>query len=236
MLRRTYLLAITAITVACILLGSYLHLGGGLRRLSPRGKEPAGTVSSLEKETVVEEGFTKIRMDVGVMDIVIKNSDRYAVTRDFSEEKLLPAVKTEGDTLIVSQSSKLADQITLKDLSGAAKSKLVIETAGPCEEIWIDLGVGDIELRELRSERLELDSGVGDVRLSDSDFDHIDIDGGTGDVKITGLKDLDRFSLSLDTGVGDIKIQGEHYPTEYQRKEGDRSMKIDLGVGDLTID
>lgn len=88
----------------------------------------------------------------------------------------------------------------------------------------IEMGVGDILIEDF-SNNLDLEIGVGAVRIevADTDYEDIHVSAGVGDATIRGFPqraDNERNFISADA---------------YYRGDGEFSMNIDVGVGDVEV-
>jgi len=100
--------------------------------------------------------------------------------------------------------------------------------------IAVDLGAGDLNLRDVRAPRITLDVGAGDVDLLVLEADSIEINLGTGDLDLRLPPDAS-FAVDTDVGVGDLTIAG--FEAMRIREEGliARSAEGTLGAGEGTL-
>ena len=194
MKKNIYLIIITIITVVCIIAGSLYHIGGfalGLfDNLIPRSDKSLGNVCT--EELSVDE-FSNLVFDTTISNINVKTGDSYMVSYKCNK-RLVPKVKSTGDTLTISQSNganykrNTTSEITVTIPEGAALNKLSLDTGG----------TGNITVtssQSLDSYMMDLDSGTGDITINGNDYDdeyevnehakkHLVIDSGLGDIVV----------------------------------------------------
>ena len=153
MKKNIYLIIITIITVICIIAGSLYHIGGfalGLfDNLIPHSDKSLGNVCT--KELSVDE-FSNLIFDTTVLNINVTTGDSYTVSYKCNE-RLVPKIKSSGDTLTISQSGRTnykrntTSEITVTIPEGVALNKLSFDT-----------GVGEVNLNSLTVADAEFDT------------------------------------------------------------------------------
>ena len=233
MKKSIYLTTITIITVICIIAGSLYHIGGFalslFDNLIPHSDNSPGNVCS--KELSVDE-FSNLIFDTAVLNINITAGDNYTVSYKCNE-RLVPKIKSSGDTLTISQSERTnykrntTSEITVTIPEGAALNKLSFDT-----------GVGDLYVTDCSFATCDVDGGTGNLNFENCAFDKMDIDGGTGNITVTSSQSLDGYMMDLDSGIGSITINGNDYGDEYEVNEKAEKVKhliIDSGLGDIEV-
>ena len=231
MKKNIYLIIITIITVVCIIAGSLYHIGGfalGLfDNLIPRSDKSLGNVCT--EELSVDE-FSNLVFDTTISNINVKTGDSYMVSYKCNK-RLVPKVKSTGDTLTISQSNganyrrNTTSEITVTIPEGAALNKLSFDT-----------GVGDLYVTDCSFATCDVDGGTGNLSFENCAFDEMDIDGGTGNITVTSSQSLDGYMMDLDSGTGDITINGNDYDDEYEVNEhAKKHLVIDSGLGDIEV-
>ena len=123
-----------------------------------------------------------------------------------------------------------AGGVTIEDYSGS---------------IAVDLGAGDLNVKEVRAPEISLDVGAGDVDVTILESLRIEIDLGTGDLDLRLPPDAS-FAVEARVGVGDLTIAG--FETLSIRQEGlisqsaegtlgagEGTLRINVGVGDVDV-
>ena len=252
MKKSIYLTTITIITVICIIAGSLYHIGGltlGLfDNLIPHSDNSPGNVCT--KELSVDE-FSNLIFDAAVLNINITAGDNYTVSYKCNE-RLVPKIKSSGDTLTISQSERTnykrntTSEITVTIPEGAALNKLSFDTgvgevnlnALTAADAEFDTGVGDLYVTDCSFATCDVDGGTGNLSFENCAFDKMDIDGGTGNITVTSSQSLDGYMMDLDSGIGSITINGNDYGDEYEVNEKAEKVKhliIDSGLGDIEL-
>lgn len=240
-MRKTYLLMLAIITIICIIVGSIEHLGGGFKlwnigSIISVGDDELDEEDRLDMEDVVEfESFSNIQVETGVANLTIKKSDRNAVSTNISKKKLVPKVAVKDDTLIISQSSKFANNFKLADLGGNNRCDIVIEVDGDIDDLSIECGVGNLDIRHKDINNIDIELGVGDAELKVSDFENCDIEVGTGDVTMSDLSEQADYSMDMECGVGDITVGDSKVSHEYDAGDGEKNLDVEVGVGEIEV-
>lgn len=250
MKKNIYLITITIITVVCIIAGSLYHIGGFalslFDNLIPHSDKSPGNVCT--KELSVDE-FSNLIFDTAVLNINVTTGDSYMVSYKCNE-RLVPKIKSSGDTLTISQSGKTnykrntTSEITVTIPFGAALNNLSFDTgvgevtldALTASDAEFDTGVGDLYVTDCSFATCDVDGGTGNLSFENCAFDEMDIDGGTGDITVTSSQSLDGYMMDLDSGIGDITINGNDYDDEYEVNEhAKKHLVIDSGLGDIVV-
>ena len=165
-------------------------------------------------------------------------------------ERLVPKIKSSGDTLTISQSGRTnykrntTSEITVTIPFGAALNKLSFDTgvgevtldALTAADAEFDTGVGDLYVTDCSFATCDVDGGTGDLSFENCAFDEMDIDGGTGNITVTSSQSLDGYMMDLDSGIGYITINGNDYDDEYEVNEhAKKHLIIDSGLGDIEV-
>ena len=241
MKKNIYLIIITIITVVCIIAGSLYHIGGfalGLfDNLIPRSDKSLGNVCT--EELSVDE-FSNLVFDTTISNINVKTGDSYMVSYKCNK-RLVPKVKSTGDTLTISQSNganykrNTTSEITVTIPEGAALNKLSLDT-----------GVGEVNLNSLTAADAEFDTGIGDLYVTDCSFATCDVDGGTGDSYMVSYKCNKRLVPKVKS-TGDTLTISQSNGANYKRNttseitvtipEGAalNKLSLDTGVGEVNL-
>lgn len=109
------------------------------------------------------------------------------------------------------------------------------------KEVKLDCGVGTIESRDgfFTCDELEVDMGVGDCSFWADIREKADIDGGVGNLELTLNGDKEDFNYDIDCGIGEITIGDETFSNlgEDQKinHHADKEIEIDCGIGEVEI-
>ena len=113
-------------------------------------------------------------------------------------------------------------------------------------------GVGDFQGERLTASHADISGGTGHITLCDVDFSGLELIARVGDVDyqgtLTGVSSLDcsvgnvrmelvgskeDYSFWVDSNIGKVSINGE--PTKGTRLGGTNELRIQSGVGDVTV-
>ncbi len=250
MKKQIYLTVISAITVLVILF-SILGRNGVLPFRS------FFTDEGKTSDTLSLDAFSNIEMNMSVTDLKLEYNDEgiWQARYEVSSEKLVPAIRVQDNTLHVDQEKVNA--------SNTANYKCELTISVPkdtaLQKITMELGVGDITVKDIKADELNLNAGVGDVKFKDTSLANADLKAGVGDIKISGssvtvldleegvgdveisdIADLNEYTLDITVGIGDLSINGDKksgFGKEYKQQSGDGShkYKITSGTGNIKL-
>lgn len=203
-----------------------------------------------------------IKIDIGTSNLIIKKGDTLNVTADNVSKRF--KVNEESNTLTIKEKNvnmfrnKKASKViitipnNLKDLSidfGAGKLEISdINTS----RFNLDQGAGKVTINNLISGKTDIDGGAGELNIKSSVLEDLDLDMGAGKFYFSGslhgnnkidqgvgelILDLYRedYTIKASKGLGSITINGESYSKDVTVGEGINDIKIDGGVGSITI-
>ena len=203
-----------------------------------------------------------VKIDIGTSNLVIKRGDTLNVTADNVSKRF--KVNEESNTLTIKEKSvnmfrnKKASKViitipsNLKDLSvdiGAGKLEISdINTS----KFNLDQGAGKVAITNLISGKTDIDGGAGELNITNSALEDLDLNMGAGRFYFSGhivgnskidqgvgelILDLygEDYTIKASKGLGSITINGESYSKDATVGEGVNDIKIDGGVGNITI-
>lgn len=206
--------------------------------------------------------ITNIKIDMGTSNLIIKKGDTLNITADNVSKRF--KVNEEINTLTIKEKSvnvfrnKSISKViitipnNLNDLSidfGAGKLEISdINTS----RFNLDQGAGKVTITNLISGKTDIDGGAGEFNITNSALEDLDLDMGAGRFYFSGhivgnskidqgvgelILDLysDDYSIKASKGLGSITINGENYSKDATVGEGINDIKIDGGVGSITI-
>lgn len=105
------------------------------------------------------------------------------------------------------------------------------------KNIFLDTGVGEIKLNNIKSEMLTINTGTGDIEISGDIINSINADTGVGEVVLSLDKPLNEYNVDLQTAIGEIKVGTEEYMSSYSKNNDSikNNIKAATGVGDIKI-
>ena len=206
----------------------------------------ASSIFSVNNNINMNENYSSeiknIKIDMGTSNIVIKKGDTLNITENsvnFFRNKIISKV-------IITIPNNL------KDLSidfGAGKLEISdINTS----RFNLDQGAGKVIINNLISGKTDIDGGAGELNIKSSVLEDLDLDMGAGKFYFSGslhgnnkieqgigelILDLNGndYTIKASKGLGSITINGEDYSKNTTVGEGINDIKIDGGVGSITI-
>ncbi|MCR5700583.1 MAG: DUF4097 domain-containing protein [Lachnospiraceae bacterium] len=245
MKRTGYLIALSLITIVCVVLGSIKHFGGinlGMPFALFGGGEKIGTIvvkdddGSVSGNTIGLDEFNEMKIDLNVMDLTIETGDEACIHYECNKKKLVPEIYVDDKVLVVKQQS-------LKNIFniGRVKAKMVITVPKDAEysRVSIDTDTGDVAINDIKGDVLSLSTDTGDIKITGISFEKSDIEGDTGDMKFNSCN-LGDTEISNDTGdvrLTDCDFAGETGSLTIGNDTGDVSVEgcRDLKLFDFNI-
>lgn len=233
MKRTGYLIALSLITIVCVVLGSIKHFGGiklGMPFALFGGGEKIGTIvvkgddGSVSGNTISLDEFNEMKIDLNVMDLTIETGDEACIHYECNKKKLVPEIYVDDKVLVVKQQS-------FKNIFniGRVKAKMVITVPKDAEysRVSIDTDTGDVAINDIKGDVLSLSTDTGDIKITGISFEKSDIEGDTGDMKFNSCN-LGDTEISNDTG--DVSLINSDFAGE------SGSLNIDNDTGDVRIE
>ena len=150
------------------------------------------------------------------------------VPEDFAFNKVTisaGAREVKADTL-------LSEKLSLNLGAGEVHiDKLVATTRATINSGAGELNIGGGELADL-----DFDMGVGEANLQSRLTGDCDIDYGVGELNLTLIGTADDYRISLDKGAGKATLDGVKMSDDVVYGDGENSIEIDGGVGDMKIE
>lgn len=243
MKRTIYLLAITVITIAAVIVGTGIHAGGfGLFRIN------GNSIGSIE-DTIVLDDFDSIEFDTDVADISIKEGTDYKIhyrcTKNMIPEwqvadKKLKVINKKKEILFgVNNNCRIeitvprGSELTLVNIQNDVGD---VEIDGILtKECNVESNVGDIDLNNVTMENSVMNSDTGDIEIKKSTFTDLDLSSDVGSITVESSQRLTDYAFDLSTDVGEIEFNNEEYGKKYRRDGDAGKITIQGDVGDIEI-
>ncbi len=260
MKKNIYLIIISAITVICVIAGSFIHLFGYFSReggiWTGHSIYPWENAESDTDETVSADkdygDVNSITVDTSAMDIVFVKGDSVKVSYD-GGKKLEPRYSLKDGHLKITQSVRSFNfwnsgyrggrlKVSIPD-DAVLKNTEIDNSAGNIdirdlrsEETVINTSAGDIEIKDSELGRTDIDTSAGNVKAENSSFTDLNIDASMGDISVSTPQDLSDYSFKMDCSLGDIRLNGQKFGNSYEcTGKTDCSVEIDSSLGDIEI-
>jgi hypothetical protein len=203
-----------------------------------------------ETKTVGLDGATRaeVRLQMGAGELRLNSADQSALLEasfEFNRERLRPEVtyRVIGDKGVLDVRHGRSRGIHIGNTRN--RWDLVLGRAVPLD-LDIDLGAGhsELDLRDLKLERVEIDMGVGEVNL-DLRGPHakgfsVKIDGGVGSAKLRLPAEVG-VRVKVDGGLGSVnphglvKRNGAYVNDAYGTSPVTIDVDINAGIGSLDL-
>lgn len=152
--------------------------------------------------------------------------------------------------------NNILEEISLKQDAGdinidtplAAKNLVIEVDAGECQAdekltakkaCSVDVGAGEIDLREVEASKLTLTANIGEIDISGITADDIVVDCGIGTIDATVCGREQDYNYDISCSMGEISIGEDEYAVLSARKKidnsADKKMMIDCNVGEVDI-
>lgn len=161
------------------------------------------------------ETVDSIDIDLATASLTIEKGNTFEI-KAFNVDKNFK-VKYENNNLEINEKTKW-----FFNTKPNTKITLYIPENYVLDELKIDSGINQINIKDMQAIHFKLNQGIGDINITNSHFLNSDIKGGIGEIDVISstLNNLD-----LDSGIGDLDIEANI--------EGDN--KIKCGVGKIKL-
>lgn len=245
MKKSIYLLAITVVTVICVVWGTAMHTGGHYYEIFQFGVEAEEYTNSYELEA-----FDTIVVDVDVMELEIKQGTEFGLQYNCTED-LIPEYSVVDGKLTINQRQKK------NYLFGTHRCfvAVIIPSGTSLKSIDINSDVGDVTLNRITADicngeisvgdftvengdirEMVWSSDTGDIKVLDSTFTNLYLTSNVGDVKIESRQKLTDYNFDLKTDVGEVKLNGEEYGRKCIVHGESGSITVRADVGDVKVE
>ena len=164
-----------------------------------------------------EESSTKLDVEYGAGKLEIYYSDVSNITveqegvKDFRAEQ-------EGDTFFVEGGLGITN-------NSKASLRILIPEGMQFEEIDLEIGASDANIRDLKAEEIDIVVGAGVANISNVNANVLNLEVGAGQANIQNLQVR---TLDLETGVGKVNV-------EIFGAESDYNYNVECGIGEVKV-
>lgn len=128
----------------------------------------------------------------------------------------------------------ITDAITVN--AGAGNIEVI---SSELNDMTLNCGVGNFDIKDSKiSGDSKIECGVGNFTLNNCELSgECEADCGVGEFKLDLNGNLDDYEIDISSSLGKIKLNGKTYSeVENLNKGASNKLKIDGGVGEITID
>lgn len=220
-MKNKYIIAITVITVCCIIIGTAVNIMGA--GIFDRGGRKSESIEI--GETIADgqtlEAFDSINIDADVLDLRIAKGDAYQVEYEYTKG-LMPVCEVKNGTLYVKQTMKKRWSV-FGISNNEATLRVTIPEGTVMGTVSIGIDVGNIELTGIEATKCGIDASVGNIEITACSFGSSDIDGDTGNIIVD---DTALGNAVCGSDVGSIKLKGCTFG----------NLEIETDIGDTAVE
>ena len=251
MKKNTLLIILGVVTVICVVAGSVIHIGGGIKSLRKSGIlainkddpdvnfsyhwDSDGEGNSEQKFSFDQtlEAFSSIKMDVNIMEIRIENGDQFRIQSSYSKDSLKPSFSINNGVLEISQFKK-RNSNTFANYN--CKVIITIPSGTNLDSIQINSNIGEIKARDFTTKNFNINLNVGEISVRKVNFDQININNNVGEVTVNPVDDIDSYTIFAGTDIGEVNIGRKSHKRSYNQEGNSRKrIKINTNVGEINI-
>ena len=247
-MKNLYLTILGIVTIAAIIIGCSIHMGGffGFNPFSIF--KPANT-----KKTEFQDSYTGIHsidIDAKVLNVEIIRGDECAVSYEGNED-LKPIVKADNGILKIEQKSKIN---VAKNAN--YKSRMVITIPSDTKikdasfemdmgnlnmedlealSIDIDLNMGNVTGNNIVAESVDIDANMGNVEINNIEFKKLTADCDMGNVILKSSRDLDDYKIKAESDMGNVELDGERVKGTYVSDGDEGEVELKAGMGNISL-
>ncbi|SDW67201.1 DUF4097 family beta strand repeat-containing protein [Paenibacillus sp. CF384] len=252
------------IVVALILL--VVGLIGAFGTFRKDGALSLGTEKVNQEQSVAGDGIEEVEIDTGSLDITVVPSSNNEVKAELTgraskkyRDKLKLELQREGNVLRVSVHDGVGFTIGINILNLDLRLELPEQQY---RKLMFDGGSGDIDMAQLKVDRINLHTGSGDMTLQQLNAQSIEAEIGSGNISFADVTATDLIAVNagsgnvsteglkakkftVDVGSGDVEITDSAAELQIETNSGDIDLiqkeleqpaELETGSGDVSIE
>lgn len=211
----------------------------------------AGSISGWDSDTVdekkefVNEIIDSFQVEAGNCSVKIETSNTNAIQIYTNKDNI--SVRAIGRTIFIKSDSWFSFS------DGNARVRIVVPQNLLCHEINVKVGLGQISVENIKSEKLctnisvghyetqninvkKTDAllGIGDARIQGAFDEIINAEVAIGELMVENIGDLNQYTIHAESEIGNVEINTKTFKEE-NWKQGNKKMNLDCGLGDIQI-
>ena len=227
-----------AITIICtIFMGLYFITN--IFKESGLNKENINIVNC---ENITNISYLDIELDNS--NLIIKESDNFKI--ESNTNKI--SCKQNNEEIKIKENSNTLEKMNSKDLIIYLPKDLVLS------KIEIEVGIGKINIYELKTQKLNLELGLGNITIKESEINNLDLDQGIGKINITsiinGFNKIETgisstnlnligtesdYKIEIEKGIGPVKVNNINISDNEIVGTGPNLIKLETGIGSTKV-
>lgn len=237
-----YLTILSAVTVACIIIGIVSRAGNMNIKFFH-------ILCSHENISEELEEFDSINIQADGLEVYVVSGDSYSIE---CEEDSNSEIYWDVESGVLNITQTYYGGLFNLD---AAKLTVPVPSEAALDSFSAEVGAGDISISDLTVETLNIDSDAGDITIETGAMEYgtITTDAGdisviscafteltagasVGDTEIESSQTLSNYTFDIKTDLGDVEINGEDCLGSYQKGgSGEYQISVYSSVGDIDI-
>ena len=246
--KRIFLIIISSVTIACIIIGAFIHMRFSMpvfssvrRSVSKAVERSLDTVDEYDDYDFTPETrnftnslevFDSITVNGRVMGISIERGNRFEISDTYTREALKPSFSVSGATLKITQPGYKSKLVT----NGNCKIVITVPYGITLDSIEINVDVGAVALKGIDLEEADINTDVGAIAVENVEFDEIKANSDVGAVSIELVRPISEYNIDAKSDVGAIQVNGANAKRKYsQTGSTSKTVKIRTDVGGIDI-
>lgn len=244
------------VTIICIVAGTYMHVGGGLRIFdNPVISLGSGSDKSSEgKDISFSENYENVdKLDINMAfgDVTIIEGSELNVSFE-GHDDLKPEVNVEDGTLKIKQTKKVrvkgidysnyesALTVTVPSDANIRKVEADLDMGDleirniSCKDLGVDMSMGDLDVIEVTADTIEVDNDMGGCEIKNCKFDKLEGNCDMGDIQVKVDGDVDDYAITAKCDLGRVGIDGDDKGNSYSVK-GDKKITLNVSMGNIDV-
>lgn len=214
-MKKNYTLILTIVTVAAIIIGSIIHLGscaknGHFSYDVTLDKNSEGEGESRFGESY-NQTFNNIELNICLIEVEVEEGNRFEVQYE-GKEKYKPVVKTDGDTLRISNNDRNISISVAVGKNLTSKLKVTVPKGTTFDKANVMANMAKFDIEKLDAKELNLEANAAEINIGDTSGEKLVVGAHKGDVNLSG----DYTDIEIESAIGNINIDLAQDVTKYQ--------------------
>ncbi|MBO4532872.1 MAG: DUF4097 family beta strand repeat protein [Treponema sp.] len=259
--KKIFMIILTCVTIACIIIGAASHLRFAARpsvgrTVSRAIKNGFKSVTSDEYDYDFDEdldddfdieieatsgknaftnelqAFDSVKIDAHVMGVSIERGNRFEISGSYTKAGLKPGITVSGGTLKINQPDYKSKLVT----NGNCKIVITVPFGTQLEAINLDIDVGAVELSGIDVQNINANTDVGAIAIKNVEFHQLKANSDVGAISVELTQAINEYNIDARSDVGAIQVNGANAKRRYsQQGNTSKTIKIKTDVGGIEI-
>lgn len=237
-MKKTILLTLLVIiTIASVLIGTYIHTKPFFEAVTHRFEK---NIKNTDFESIVlnnkinitQKDIESVFIDIDIGDVSIVSGDSFTVSYDCNHEYLKPIIESSDKKLNIKQNNHIKTGPKTKHCN----ILITIPDDFSFNVIKVQNDIGQIKIRDTKSSGLIVHTDIGEVKIIDCKFDNADVQTDIGEVQIKGLDSQSSHCYKLRRDIGNISLFGNNYSSFISENiDESKLIKVTTNIGAINI-